>query len=174
MHHQFTADFGIITHLSDSLQLVDLFVEHHIAFPCLSSLSNPVDYINQELIKLKSKSVRIFIVMHSSLDFAVILFEKAKELGMMEKGYVWIVLMKLQAFLILFHRLLCLICKVLLVSRTTMRIQVNLSEFRTRFRRMYRSKYPEKKNNRATIFTHFELMMQLGSLPRPCIITRKD
>ncbi|CAI9757917.1 unnamed protein product [Fraxinus pennsylvanica] len=29
--------------------------------------------------------------MHSSLDFAVILFEKAKELGIMEKGYVWIV-----------------------------------------------------------------------------------
>ncbi|XP_022893647.1 glutamate receptor 2.9-like isoform X1 [Olea europaea var. sylvestris] len=142
----FTEDSGIITHLSDSLRGVDSFVEHHIAFPIASSLSNRGAYVKQELNKLKSKSVRIFIVMRSSLDFAVILFEKAKELGMMEKGYVWIVSDEIAGFLDSIPSPVILNMQGVIGFKNNYEdTSESFREFRTKFRRMYRSKYPEEE-----------------------------
>ncbi|XP_051124404.1 glutamate receptor 2.6-like isoform X2 [Andrographis paniculata] len=79
------------TYLSDSLRAVGSSIEHHFSFPHVSSLSDLKAFVEKELKKLGSQNVRIFIVVQSSIEFGLVLFEKAKEFGMMEKGSVWIV-----------------------------------------------------------------------------------
>ncbi|PHT32218.1 hypothetical protein CQW23_28555 [Capsicum baccatum] len=83
--------FKLITHLSDSLKVVDSSVEHHLAFPPLYSLSNSKSFIQEELVKLRSKNVKVFVEAQCSLHFGLVLFEMATEMGMMEKDYVWII-----------------------------------------------------------------------------------
>jgi hypothetical protein len=85
-------NLGTLTLLSDSLQAVGSKIEHHSTLPSLSSLSSdPKPAIEGELKKLRSKSNRVFVVVLSSLELAILLFQKANQMGMMEKGYVWIV-----------------------------------------------------------------------------------
>ncbi|KAI4348281.1 hypothetical protein L6164_009018 [Bauhinia variegata] len=87
----FSSNPGVLTLLSYSLRLIGSEIDHHLALPSLSSLLNPSATIQQELNRLKSKSNRIFLIVQSSLELATLLFEKAKEMGMMENGYVWII-----------------------------------------------------------------------------------
>ncbi|EXC32858.1 hypothetical protein L484_009558 [Morus notabilis] len=83
-NNDFSAGSEIITTLSDSLRSVDSEVEHRKSFPSLSSLSDPKTAIKEELKKLKRKSNIVFIIFQFSLESAVLLFEKAKQMGMME------------------------------------------------------------------------------------------
>ena len=88
----FSTELPTLTLLSDSLRAVDSGIEYHSTFPSLSSLkSYPKATIEEELKKLRSKSNRVFIVVQCSLELIVLLFEKANQMGMMGKGYVWIV-----------------------------------------------------------------------------------
>ncbi|KAK7843008.1 glutamate receptor 2.2 [Quercus suber] len=48
------------------------------------------DYIGEELFKLMTMQTRVFIV-HMPIDLGSRLFTKAKEIGMMSEGYVWII-----------------------------------------------------------------------------------
>lgn len=73
-----------ITHyLFEALQEIGQKVTHTIALSPFASLS-------QDLERLKRDECKVFVV-HSSLSMGVSLFENAKKMGMMEKGYVWIV-----------------------------------------------------------------------------------
>ncbi|OIT04171.1 glutamate receptor 2.6 [Nicotiana attenuata] len=92
-------DSGLITHLSDSLKVVDSTVEYHLAFPPLLSLSNSKSFIKEELEKLKTKNMKVFVVVQCSLDFGLVLFEMATEMGMMGKDYVWIISDNMASFL---------------------------------------------------------------------------
>ncbi|KAL5068309.1 hypothetical protein RYX36_019196, partial [Vicia faba] len=60
-------------------------------FPSISTLSNPKTTIENELNKLGKKSNRVYLIVHSSLELANMLCEKEKKIGLMEKGYVWII-----------------------------------------------------------------------------------
>ncbi|CAI9777771.1 unnamed protein product [Fraxinus pennsylvanica] len=84
--NSFYADSRLRKQLSKSLKLHNSVVECNLAFPSLSSLPEPEGKLNN----LRSKSSGIFVLVQSSLEFATILFEKAKKMGIMEKGYVWI------------------------------------------------------------------------------------
>lgn len=75
---------------SEDSHLLHSSIARHIVFPRLDSLSDPKAFIREELKKLRSNNVRIFVVASSSLNFAVILFDEAKILGMVGKGSVWI------------------------------------------------------------------------------------
>lgn len=86
----FSMDAAHFTVLSDSLRFVDATIEKNIAFPPISSMSDPEISIEQQLYKLKGGSNRVFILLHSSLQLATCLFEKANQMGMVNKGYVWI------------------------------------------------------------------------------------
>ena len=77
---------GIIPFLIDALQNVDARVPYRSAIP--SSASD--DQIGQELYKLMKMQTRVFIV-HMSTNLSSRLFTKAKEIGMMSEGYVWII-----------------------------------------------------------------------------------
>ncbi|TVU19091.1 hypothetical protein EJB05_35223, partial [Eragrostis curvula] len=79
---------GIIPNLIDVLQHIDARVPYHSVIP----LSATTENIMQELYKLMTMQPRVFIVHMSSIR-ASVLFTKAKEAGMLNKGFVWIITM---------------------------------------------------------------------------------
>ncbi|XP_062198782.1 glutamate receptor 2.8-like [Phragmites australis] len=80
-------DYGrdIIPYFVDALQVIDARVPYRSVIP----LSAKSEQITQELFRLMTMETRVFIV-HMSSILASLLFIKAKEIGMMTKGYVWI------------------------------------------------------------------------------------
>ncbi|KAJ6400049.1 hypothetical protein OIU84_015660 [Salix udensis] len=142
----FSAYSGILTLLSDTLKTVNTEIEHHSTFPPMPSLSNPGAFIEQELIDMRSRSNKVFVVVMSSLEMAVLLFAKAKRLGMMERGYVWIVTDEIASLLnsvdsSVVHNMQGVIGFRTEFARTGKRFK----RFRSRFRSKYRSEYPEEK-----------------------------
>ncbi|KAJ1289765.1 hypothetical protein BS78_02G189400 [Paspalum vaginatum] len=77
---------GILPHLIDGLQQIDA----RVPYRSVISLSATSENIMQELYRLRTMQTRVFIV-HMSSTRASILFTKAKEAGMMKKGFVWII-----------------------------------------------------------------------------------
>ncbi|KAG2643569.1 hypothetical protein PVAP13_2KG344100 [Panicum virgatum] len=77
---------GIIPYLVDVLQEDNVNVPYRSVIP----LSATSEQISKELYKLMTMQTRVYIV-HMSSALASTLFIKAKEVGMMEKGYVWII-----------------------------------------------------------------------------------
>ncbi|XP_073262466.1 glutamate receptor 2.8-like [Populus alba] len=76
---------GIIPYLTDALQAVDA----RVSYRSVISPSATDEQIVEELYKLMGMQTRVFIVhMYGSLGTR--LFSKAKEIGMMSEGYVWI------------------------------------------------------------------------------------
>ncbi|KAM3342061.1 glutamate receptor 2.9 isoform X1 [Capsicum galapagoense] len=138
-------DVGLITHLSDSLKVVDSSIEHHLAFPPLSSLSSSKSFIQEELVKLRTKNVKVFVVIQCSLDFGLVLFEMANEMGMMGKDYVWIISDNMASLLDSVEP------SALLNMQGVIGFKANVNEkndsfgeFNVKFRRKYRSEYPEE------------------------------
>ncbi|XP_019193278.1 PREDICTED: glutamate receptor 2.1-like isoform X4 [Ipomoea nil] len=82
------SNFGseILPHLTDAM------MEISVSVPDQSVLSPSADddQIMVELLKLKTKQTRVFIV-HLRPTFASKFFKKVKEAGMMSSGYVWII-----------------------------------------------------------------------------------
>lgn len=73
----------IITRFMEALRITDSVIEHHCTIPQTA--------IAEELKNLKTKTNRVFVLLQSSLEFAILLFDEAKKMGMMENGYAWIV-----------------------------------------------------------------------------------
>ncbi|XP_062014309.1 glutamate receptor 2.1-like [Rosa rugosa] len=76
---------GIMPFLIDAL----LEVDAHVPYRSVISQSATYDQIEIELYKLMTMQTRVFIV-HMMPKLASQLFAKAKEIGMMNKGFVWI------------------------------------------------------------------------------------
>ncbi|KAL6295914.1 hypothetical protein ACE6H2_004056 [Prunus campanulata] len=76
---------GVIPSLSDALQEVDA----RIAYRSVISPEATDDQIVTELYKLKEMETQVFIV-HMFPDLGSRLFDKAKQIGMMDEGYAWI------------------------------------------------------------------------------------
>lgn len=142
----FSADSGLVTLLSDTLKAVNSEIEHHSTFPFLSSLSNPEITIEQELNKLKRKSNRVFILVKSSLELAILLFEKAKQMHMMEKGYVWIVTDEIASLLDSVDSSVVNNMQGVIGFKSNFgSTSESFKRFKSRFRRRYGSEYPEEE-----------------------------
>ncbi|CAI0376356.1 unnamed protein product [Linum tenue] len=129
---------GIIPSLVDSLQAVDARVPYRSAI----SPSATDDQIGEELYKLMTMQTRVFIV-HVSPDLGPRLFVKAKEVGMMSAGYVWIITDGLTVFLPSFHpSVLRSMQGVLGVKPHVPQTQAVLN-FTTRWRRKFQRDHPE-------------------------------
>ncbi|XP_024199330.1 glutamate receptor 2.8 isoform X1 [Rosa chinensis] len=76
---------GVIPFLIDALQDVDA----HIPYRSLIHELATDDQIEKELYKLMTMQTRVFIV-HMMPNLSSRLFAKAKEMGMMSEGFVWI------------------------------------------------------------------------------------
>ncbi|XP_047156258.1 glutamate receptor 2.5-like [Vigna umbellata] len=91
LNNMFSFDPEMVLDLSYSLRLVGSQIDDHLQFPSLPYLSDPKSTIENGLKKLKRKSNRVFLILQSSLEMANILFEKAKQMGLMEKDSVWVI-----------------------------------------------------------------------------------
>ncbi|KAL5570001.1 hypothetical protein UlMin_026576 [Ulmus minor] len=76
---------GLIPFLIDALQEVDARVPYRSVIPQIAT----DDQLEKELYKLMTMQTRVFVV-HTDTSLGSRIFTKAKEIGMMEKGYVWI------------------------------------------------------------------------------------
>ncbi|MCL7043737.1 hypothetical protein MKW94_019580 [Papaver nudicaule] len=77
---------GIIPYLIDAFQNINTRVPYRSVFP-----SSAIDeQIDDELNRLTRMQTRVFIL-HVTAPLGVRIFPKAKEIGMMSKGYSWIV-----------------------------------------------------------------------------------
>ncbi|PIA55342.1 hypothetical protein AQUCO_00800233v1 [Aquilegia coerulea] len=81
-------DYGkdMIPYLTDAIQDVNA----RIPYRSIISPSSTADQIHDELYELMSMQTRVFVV-HMDLSLSSRLFSIAKEVGMMTKGYVWII-----------------------------------------------------------------------------------
>jgi glutamate receptor, ionotropic, plant len=81
-------DYGrrIIPDLVDVLEGIDAHI------PYRSAIDEPAtgEQITQELYKLMTMQTRVFVV-HMAAYLGSLFFTKAKEIGMMSKGFVWII-----------------------------------------------------------------------------------
>ncbi|KAK2969963.1 hypothetical protein RJ640_008303, partial [Escallonia rubra] len=76
---------GIVPYLANALQDIDARIAYRSVFP----LSASDDFILKELYKMMTMQTRVFVVQLSH-SLAARLFLNAKEIGMMNKGYAWI------------------------------------------------------------------------------------
>ncbi|XP_044392176.1 glutamate receptor 2.8-like [Triticum aestivum] len=76
---------GILPYLIDALHEIDARIAYRSVIPSMATNENIV----QELTGLMAMQTRVFIV-HMSSTMTSLLFTKAKEVGMMNKGFVWI------------------------------------------------------------------------------------
>ncbi|PON65079.1 Ionotropic glutamate receptor [Parasponia andersonii] len=144
----FSDGSGIITQLSDSLRLVNSEIEHHEAFPSLSSQSDPKGALKRELRKLERKSNRVFIVLQFSLNSAMLLFETAKQMGMMGKGYVWIISDEIASLLDSVDSSVKYNMQGVIGLKTSFEDSSDAFKgFKSRFRRIYGSHFPEEEEN---------------------------
>ncbi|XP_024012176.1 glutamate receptor 2.5 [Eutrema salsugineum] len=77
---------GILPYLVDAFQEINV----RIRYRCAISLHFSDEKIEIELYNLMNMPTRVFVV-HMSHDLGARLFSIAKKIGMMSKGYVWIV-----------------------------------------------------------------------------------
>ncbi|KAG6434440.1 hypothetical protein SASPL_106075 [Salvia splendens] len=77
---------GIIPYLSNALQDVNARVPYRSVLP----VSATDELIGNELYKMMTMQTRVFVV-HMTRFLGTRLFLKARELGMMTEGYVWII-----------------------------------------------------------------------------------
>ncbi|KAL6124559.1 hypothetical protein ACLB2K_077071 [Fragaria x ananassa] len=76
---------GVIPYLTAALEEVDA----RVPYKSIISVSATDSQIVEELYKLMTMQTRVFIV-HMTVDLSSRLFAKAKEIGMMSEGYVWL------------------------------------------------------------------------------------
>ncbi|CAK7347540.1 unnamed protein product [Dovyalis caffra] len=142
----FSAYAGIITLLSDMLKVVNSEIADYSDLSSLSSISNPEITIEQELIKLRSKSNRVFIVLVSSLELAILLFDKANQMRMMEKDYVWIVTDEIASLLDSVDSSVVSNMQGVIGFKTNFaQTTGSFKRFKSRFRKKYGSEYPEEE-----------------------------
>ncbi|XP_060206071.1 glutamate receptor 2.8-like isoform X1 [Lycium barbarum] len=77
---------GIVPYLSNACQDVNAHISYRSVFPVSAS----DDFVLKELYKMMTLQTRVFVV-HMSNNLGARLFLKANEIGMMEKGYAWII-----------------------------------------------------------------------------------
>ncbi|KAM3245778.1 hypothetical protein P3L10_007545 [Capsicum annuum] len=77
---------GIVPYMSNALQEINA----RVAYKSLIPVSAHEDFILKELYKMTTMQTRVFIV-HLSYSLGARFFLKAKAIGMMSEGYVWII-----------------------------------------------------------------------------------
>ncbi|CAA0811892.1 Unknown protein [Striga hermonthica] len=150
--NHFSSDPSFLTHFLDSVRTI---VEDHVAFPQVSSLLDPKAFIREALNQLKSKNVKVFVVLESSFDFATILFDSAKGLGMMGRGYVWIVSDEIANLLDSFDSSAIRNMQGVIGLKTDYRYsnEDQLREFKIAYRRKYDAEYPMEENTNPSIYS---------------------
>ncbi|KAJ9671517.1 hypothetical protein PVL29_025292 [Vitis rotundifolia] len=146
-----SAGSEIIPFLADALKQVGSEIGYLAALPP-SSAVNSSSSLSDQLQWLKGKQSQVYVV-HSSLSMAERLFSKANELGMMEKGSVWITT---DSITNLVHSMNSSIISsmegVLGMKSFFQEDGARFQDFYSRFRQKFRSLYPKEDNREPGIF----------------------
>lgn len=138
----------VIPHLSDALLEFGAEISHTVALSPYASSSS----LSIELERLKGEQHRVFVV-HLSLTLAVRLFERAKEMNMMEKDYVWITTEPFTSFI---HSLsassISSMQGIIGVKSYFPQNHPHFQNFYTRFRKNFSMENPAEDKNEPGIF----------------------
>ncbi|KAJ7958454.1 Glutamate receptor [Quillaja saponaria] len=138
---------GVIPFLTNALQQVNARVPYHSTIPP----SATDDQISAELYKLMTMQTRVFIV-HMTPGLGSRLFTIAKQIGMMSRGYAWIITDGMANVLnSLDHSIIDSMQGVLGV-KTYIPKKKEYDEFRVRWRRKYLQDYPAEVDAQLNVF----------------------
>ncbi|KAL6202144.1 hypothetical protein ACLB2K_025855 [Fragaria x ananassa] len=138
----------ILPRLSLALRQVGAEISQLVPLPPFGSSS-----LVKALEKLRQDQYRVFIV-HLSLPLALQLFDKAKEMKMMEKDYVWITTDPITSLVHSFN------ASTISTMQGVIGVKSYFPEsestqfhgFRRRFLKRFSSEYPEEENNEPGVF----------------------
>lgn len=143
---------GILPSITDALQGVGVNVINRSAFPAYS----PNNHIDVELYKLMTMQTRVFIV-HMLPARASRLFARAKALGMMTKGYVWIVTDSIGIVLDVLPQHSIESMEGIVGFRPYIAESTRITDFSSRFTTLFRTKYHPNTDIRMAKPTIFQL-----------------
>ncbi|CAA7033006.1 unnamed protein product [Microthlaspi erraticum] len=123
---------GIMPRLTDALQEIN----DRIPYRSVIALNATHDEISVELLKMMTMPTRVFIV-HASPSLASRVFIKAKEIGLMKPGYVWILTNAVTDDLSLIDETGVDAMEGVLGVKTYIRKSKDLDKFRSRWRRRF-------------------------------------
>ncbi|XP_010242322.1 PREDICTED: glutamate receptor 2.8-like [Nelumbo nucifera] len=129
---------GIVPFLTDALQDINVKVPYQSVISPLAS----DDQILRELHNLMTKQTRVYVV-HMSLSLASRVFLKAREVGMMSKGYSWITTSGLTNFLFSLDSSVIDSMQGVLGVKPYVPRSRDLKNFRKRWRRKFHKENPE-------------------------------
>ncbi|XP_031104638.1 glutamate receptor 2.2-like [Ipomoea triloba] len=139
---------GITPHLLEALKEVDAQISNLVAIPSLADSS----FLSGQLENLKNDQCRVFVV-HASLPVSEVVFAKAKEMKMIQKGYVWITTDSTAS---LAHSLsvtaTAAMQGVLGIQAYYPQTSEDFQNFYRRFQEKFRSKYPDERNYEPSFF----------------------
>lgn len=139
---------GVFPYLIDALRETDSEIDSLLPLPPLTSRS----FLVENLVKLNSKQCRVFII-HTSLTLATNLFTEAKNMGMMEREYVWIVTAGITSQIdSLSPTLISSMQGVIGIKSYVPHKGRTFQDFRSRYRTLFHSSYPNEPNPEPGIF----------------------
>ncbi|KAJ3685968.1 hypothetical protein LUZ61_015132 [Rhynchospora tenuis] len=143
------SDFGrdMVPFLADALEEINVRIPYRCLIPELST----DDQIKEELYKLQTMQTRVFVV-HMSSSKGSTLFMRAKEVGMMNEGYVWIMTNGVTNMVDSFNSSVTNAMKGALGVRLYVPKTVELNNFSTRWKRRFHKENPQDMYSEPSIF----------------------
>ncbi|XP_021903110.1 glutamate receptor 2.7-like [Carica papaya] len=142
-------EFGesIIPYLTDALQDLDV----RVPYRSVISPSATDDQLLQELFKLMTMQTRVFMV-HLLPSLGSRIFSKAKEIGMMRSGYVWIMTDGMTNLMNIMDRGELESMQGVLGIKPFVPISKELEDFKVRWKKEFSTKKPSLLNAELNIF----------------------
>ncbi|XP_022877452.1 glutamate receptor 2.8-like isoform X1 [Olea europaea var. sylvestris] len=139
---------GISPYLYGALQEVDVQISNLLPLPSFADSS----LLQKKLEELKTEQYRVFVV-HTSLALATRIFGLAKEMKMMDKGYVWITTDSITSLVHSMNfSLVSSMQGVVGVRDSFLETGPDFRSFFSRFLQIFGRKYPEERHHEPGIF----------------------
>ncbi|ERN07226.1 hypothetical protein AMTR_s00019p00182630 [Amborella trichopoda] len=130
---------GFIPYLTDALQEVD----SQLQYRCVLPPSAPEGLIREELFKLMTMQTRVFVV-HMRYPLASKFFLQVQQIGMMSRGYAWIITDGIAGILDSLDPAVIDSMQGVIGVKSHVANSYRLANFTTRWRRRFRQEYPDE------------------------------